>query len=153
MDHFADPLCGSHFCNPLRAIRLDRGKFVFTAFVQNTHTVHNRITASHHRRDRGVIADIAQDRFDLTNSAVSFDKNSLVWASNCNANTPPCLCHTTGDITPNKSGSAKNCDQLCHVFPSAFINSFVITAHFPVKQDECAQDNHIRLSECNECSA
>ncbi len=83
-------------------------KGIFANRQQHTHAVHNRIGTLHRRPHRRVIANVAQDWFDLTHRTIRLYIKRLIGATHGDPHPPALLGHTTRHITPHKTGSAIN---------------------------------------------
>jgi hypothetical protein len=89
-------------------------KAVAPGLDQNTHTIYHRIRALHHGTHRGIIADIAENRLYLPNSAVRFDMQRLIGVAHSHPHPPPGLCHAPRNIPPDKPRPAIDRYQLGH---------------------------------------
>jgi len=85
-----------------------------TQLVQNANTVHDDIRPRHGHRNRGVIADIAQNRFDLPHDTIGFHMHRFVRAAHGDADTPAFFGHAARDVTPHKARTAIDGNQLGH---------------------------------------
>jgi hypothetical protein len=114
----ADAFFGGDAGDAGGAVMLDSLEVVAPAAVEGAHAVDHRRGARHGRAHGCVIADVAQDRLDLADRAVGLDEQRLVRATDRHAHAPTFLGHATSDVTPEKTRTAVDRDQLRHRPPS-----------------------------------
>jgi len=101
--------------NARSPLGLNRVKAVAANLVQHADTVHHGIRALHHRPHGRVIADVAEHRLHLTHDTIGPHKDRLVRAADGHAHAPARFRHASGNVAPDKPGTAIDRDQLVHL--------------------------------------
>ena len=89
-------------------------KAILARLGQNTHAIDDRIGTMDGRAHAGIIAQIGQDRLNLSDNAVGAHEKCLVRAAHRDAHAPTFFGHAARDVSADKSRSAENGDELRH---------------------------------------
>ena len=119
LDQPGDTLFRRDARHAFSAFGLDRIEPVLAAFGKDADTVDRRVRPLHRRPDGGIVPDIAQDRLDLPHDTIGPHEKRFVRAPHGHPYTPPRLCHTARDISPDEPRTAVDRHELGHRKPPA----------------------------------
>ncbi len=100
--------------DPRRAFMLDRVEVVLAAGIERADAVHNGVRARHGAANTGIVADIAEHRFDLADDAIGFHEHRLVRMPRSHPNPPSLARHPPRDIAPDKARTAIDRHEFRH---------------------------------------
>ena len=103
VDEMANTFLSRDTCDTLRTLMLHSVELVLARWRQNAHAVHNCIRALHHCAHGLVVANVAQDRFNLTHNAVRFHEDRFIRAAHGHTDPPALFGHAAGNVAPDKT--------------------------------------------------
>lgn len=117
-------------CDVARAVLEHVAEIAFAFRGDDVDAVHHRVGVRHGGTHRHFVANVAQDRHDLTDRAIGSGEQRLVGSADGDAHAPASLGHQAHDLSSDKSRAAENRDQFRHGLCASFMPS-VAGDHYP----------------------